>query len=258
MVWDPDQYARFSRERSRPFFDLLARVEQKEVRHAVDLGCGPGELTRVLAERWPGAQVIGIDSSAEMLERSRQHAIPGRLFFQRADIAGWRSEVPLDLIISNAAFQWVPSHETLLPGLIGMLAPGGTIAVQIPNNVHMPYHQAIARVAQGPNWGQLLRGVGSHSGSVKALSWYAEWLRDEGFLVDAWETMYYHLLQGENPALEWMKGTALRPLLARLSREEESEFLREVGAELKALYPPTPKGLFFPFPRIFFVATRPA
>jgi trans-aconitate 2-methyltransferase len=258
MTWDPVQYARFSRDRSRPFFDMLARVEREAVATAADLGCGAGELTRSLAERWPAARVVGVDSSPGMLERARRQAIPGRLRFELADIATWRGDEPLDLVVSNAALQWVPDHEALLPAIAGMLAPGGTLAVQMPSHFDSPAHQGVAAVAARPRWRPTLAGVGLQSGAVKPLGWYVGRLLGLGFAVDAWQTTYLHVLAGDNPVLEWMKGTALRPLLDRLPAEAVEEFLAEVGAELRAAYPPLGEVTVFPFTRIFFVATRPA
>jgi trans-aconitate 2-methyltransferase len=257
MTWDPDQYARFSGERSRPFFDLLAQVRKERVGAAVDLGCGPGELTRALAERWPEAEVLGVDSSPEMLARAEQWSLPGRLGWQRADIGSWRSDRPLDLVFSNAALQWVEGHDALLPALVGMLAPGGVLAVQMPHNLDQPSHRTVAEVARRPRWRDRLEGVGLREGAVKPLAWYAALLRGLGLAVDAWETTYLHILSGEDAVLEWLKGTGLRPALGRLSPEEAAEFLAEVGAGLRAAYPKTGANTFFPFPRLFFVAARP-
>jgi trans-aconitate 2-methyltransferase len=258
MTWDPDQYARFSGERARPFFDLLARVRKERLHAAADLGCGPGELTRALAERWPEAEVVGVDSSPEMLARAEQWSLPGRLSWQRADVRWWRSDRPLDLIISNATLQWVEGHDTLLPALAGMLAPGGVLAVQMPHNLEQPSHRTLAEVAGRPRWREKLEGVGLREGVVRSLPWYGALLRGLGLEVDAWETTYLHILAGEDAVLEWLKGTALRPALGRLSPEEAGDFLAEVGAGLRAAYPKTGAETFFPFPRLFFVATRPA
>jgi trans-aconitate 2-methyltransferase len=257
MTWDPDQYGRFSAERSRPFFDLLGQVRKERVGAAADLGCGPGELTRALAERWPGAEVLGVDSSPEMLARAEKWSLPGRLRWQQADIASWQSDRPLDLILSNAALQWVGGHEELLPALVGMLAPGGALAVQMPHNLAEPSHRTVAEVAGRPRWRARLEGVGLREGAVKPVTWYAALLRGLGLAVDAWETTYLHILSGEDAVLEWLKGTALRPALARLGPEEAGAFLDEVGAGLRAAYPKTGADTFFPFPRLFFVATRP-
>ena len=256
MTWDPAQYSLFANERARPFFDLLARLTWERVQSVADLGCGSGELTTALAERWPGATVIGVDSSPEMLRHAQEAAVPGRVEFVQADIAAWRSPRPLDLIFSNAALQWLPDHERLLADLVGMLAPAGALSVQMPHYFETPAHRVIAEVVARPRWRPRLGGVGLQRGAVQPLAWYVERLLRLGLTVDAWETTYVHVLRGDNPALEWTKGTALRPLLARLEGAERDEFLRDVGTELRAAYPPREGATLFPFPRLFFVATR--
>jgi trans-aconitate 2-methyltransferase len=258
MNWDPSQYGRFATERARPFLDLLAHVPREEVRLVADLGCGPGELTRLLCQRWPQAKVIGVDNSPEMLAQSGQWVVPGRLEFVQADLSHWRSQEPLDLIFSNAAFQWVPNHEGLLAALADMLAPGGVLAVQIPYHFDSPAHRVVEEVTSSPRWSARLSGVGLQRGAVRPFAWYVERLLARGFTVDAWQTTYLHVLQGANPVLEWMKGTALRPLLGALTPTEADEFLQDMGAAFHTAYPKTGQGVtLFQFPRIFFVATRP-
>ncbi len=256
MIWDPAQYSLFANERSRPFFDLLARLTWERVQTIADLGCGSGELTAALAERWPDATVMGVDSSPAMLRRAQESAVPGRVEFVQADIATWRSSRPLDLIFSNAALHWLPDHERLLADLAGMLAPAGALAVQMPHVFESPAHRVIADVVSRPRWQPLLGGAGLQPGAVQPLTWYVQRLLRLGLHVDAWETTYVHVLRGDNPTLEWTKGTALRPLLARLEGADRDEFLRDVGAELRAAYPPREGVTLFPFPRLFFVATR--
>lgn len=257
-MWDPQQYLKFSQERARPFFDLLNQVKRESVRNAADLGCGPGELTHVLAQRWsgPAARFIGVDNSPEMLEKARLLTIAGRLTFELGDITTWKSDVPLDLIVSNAALHWVPDHARLLPALADMLAPGGTIAVQMPSRFQTPAQQAIDETIRRPRWAAL-EGVGLRPDCVKPIAWYVERLQDLDFEVNAWETTYIHVLSGADPVLEWLKGTALRPLLNCLDAEEKDEFLTELGGRLRAAYPSARECTLFPFPRIFFVATRP-
>jgi trans-aconitate 2-methyltransferase len=258
MTWDPTQYLRFQPERSRPFYDLLEHVTWERVNAAADLGCGTGELTRALCERWPDATVIGVDSSPEMLEHARAWAVPGRLEFVQADLATWQSPRLLDLIVSNAVLQWVGNHEQLLPSLCELLAPAGTLAVQIPSHFDTPAHRAVAQVTEEPRWRSRLAGVGLQPGAVRPLAWYVECLLRLGLTVDAWETTYLHILRGANPVLEWMKGTALRPLLARLEGGDREEFLGALGERLRSAYPAKDGVTLFPFPRLFFVATRPA
>jgi trans-aconitate 2-methyltransferase len=256
-MWDANQYLKYARERARPFFDLLAQVRNSDVRTAVDLGCGPGELTCVLSERWPAARVLGIDNSPEMLTKAAAHAIPGRLEFVAADLATWKPAQPCDLLFSNAALQWVSDHEQLFARLVGLLAPGGTLAVQMPYHMATPAQQAIDAAAREGPWQPLLAGVGLQPECVLPLLWYVRLLTGLGLVVDAWETTYLHILTGANPVLEWMKGTALRPLLDRLDTGSQEAFLADVGRRLRAAYPAVKDVTLFPFPRIFVVATRP-
>jgi len=255
-MWDAEQYSKFSRERSRPFDDLMGQVTAEHPESIVDLGCGPGGLTRSLADRWPGARVLGVDNSPDMLEKARPLAIPGRLEFVRADIAHWMADGPIDLLVSNAALHWLGVHEALFTRLVAMLSPAGTLAVQMPDRFQTPSQDAIEAAASDPRWRSLLEGVGLHRESAKSLVWYVRLLRDLGFAVNAWQTTYVHVLSGENPVLDWLKGTALRPLLERLDSSQADDFLSEVGMRLQAAYPPTGSVTFFPMPRLFFVATR--
>jgi trans-aconitate 2-methyltransferase len=254
-MWDAEQYLKYSDERARPFFDLLARVRKDNVRRIADVGCGPGNLTKTLNERWPHAHVVGVDNSAEMLQQAKPVAIPGRLEFVLADAASWSSAQPLDLIVSNAALQWVDAHDLLLQRFCTMLAPGGVLAVQVPYYFEHPAHLAIEETKAQPRWRVVLQGVGLHQKSVLPLTWYVERLHDLGFTVDAWETTYFHVLKGDNPVLEWYKGTALRPLLAQLDAKSQEEFLAELGGQLRAAYPARDGVTLMPFPRLFFVAT---
>jgi trans-aconitate 2-methyltransferase len=254
-MWDAKQYLKYSDERSRPFFDLVSRIPTERVRFVADLGCGPGHLTRTLAERWPSARVVGVDHSTEMLDQARPLAIPGRLEFVLADLGSWLPDKPLDVIVSNAALQWVGNHETLLVRLAKMLSPGGTLAVQVPYHFQHAAHLAIEETKSDPRWRETLQGVGLTQKSVLRLAWYVERLHDLGFNVDAWETTYIHVLQGENPVLEWYKGSALRPLLQRLGPDASEGFLHELGSRLKSAYPSRGGRTLLPFPRLFFVAT---
>jgi trans-aconitate 2-methyltransferase len=256
-MWDPDQYAKFSRERARPFHDLLAQVRLEQVRSAADLGCGPGELTRTLTERWPAASVVGVDNSPEMLARAQTYARPSRLRFVQADLATWQPEGPLDLLVSNAALQWASDHARILASWAAFLAPGGVLAVQIPSRFRSRTQDAIDAAVSDPRWSDRLAGVGLNRDSVKPLTWYVRHLLALGLEVNAWMTTYLHVLPGEDAALEWLKGTALRPLLARLSEEQAEAFQQQLGQRLRAAYPRRHGTTVFPFPRIFFVASRP-
>jgi trans-aconitate 2-methyltransferase len=255
VMWDAGQYLKYAEERSRPFFDLLARVRLEHADLITDLGCGPGNLTRALAEHWPSAHVVGVDNSPEMLGQAKPLSISGRLHFVQADIASWSPDKPVDLIVSNAALQWVSDHEVLLARLAKMLAPDGTLALQMPYHFENPAHLAIEEAKADPRWRAALQGVGLHQKSVMPLVWYVEHLHDLGFLVDAWQTTYIHVLTGENPVLEWFKGTALRPLLNRLEPRAKAEFLHELGNRFQTAYPARKGVTLLPFPRLFVVAT---
>ena len=255
-MWDASQYLKYADERSRPFFDLLARVRIEAPARIADLGCGPGNLTRTLTERWPAAQVIGVDSSAAMLTQAS--AIADRLDFVQADLASWTPDQRIDLLVSNAALQWVDHHETLLARLAGLLVAGiGTLAIQMPYHFESSKaHSIMEETKADPRWSAALKGVGLNQQSVMPLVWYVERLHDLGFVVDAWETTYLHVLTGANPVLEWFKGSALRPLLNALEPQAKTEFLDEVGRRLKAAYPARGSVTLLPFPRLFLVATR--
>jgi trans-aconitate 2-methyltransferase len=259
--WDPQQYVRYADERGRPFHDLLARVApDRPPSSVVDLGCGPGTLTATLAQRWPEATVTGVDSSAEMIEECAAVAGP-RLRFVRADLRSWTPDRPVDVIVSNATLQWVPDHLALLPTLIGALADGGLLALQVPGNFHEPSHTLLRDLRESPRWRDLL---GRHvtpdldrAASVGTPQDYLAALAGAGCRADVWETTYLHLLSGPDPVLEWMRGTGARPTLAALPPDAREEFEREYAGLLRAAYPEHDHGTVLPFRRIFAVARRP-
>ena len=253
-MWDASQYLKFADERARPFFDLMARVQCEQPQFIADLGCGPGHLSRMLVERWPDARVVGVDNSEAMLEQTPQPS--NRLEFVLADLATWAPGSSIDLIVSNAALQWVPNHEALFDHLTGLLSPSGTLAVQIPYHFNNPAHLEIESAKNSSRWRVKLSDVGLTQQSVHPLRWYVERLLELGFTVDAWETTYLHVLTGTNPVLEWFKGSALRPLLDKLDAWERDEFLDDIGARFRAAYPERNGVTLLPFPRLFFVATR--
>lgn len=256
MMWDAGQYEKFRGERTRPFFDLLSRIPDQSYKSIVDLGCGTGDLTAVLADHWPEARVIGVDSSDEMLASAASHADPGRLDFVKGDIAAWRSAQPVDLVVSNAAFHWVPDHDALIGRVAACLAPKGVLAVQVPANFESPSHTLLQQTVADGAWAERLRGKLRHD-IVLPPGRYAERGLALGMVVDAWETVYQHILPGSDAVLEWVKGTALRPVLQALEGTEREEFLAAYTAKLRAAYPETPSGTLFPFKRIFFVARKP-
>jgi len=272
-MWDATLYLRFGGERARPFFDLLARVGAELPGYVVDMGCGPGNLTALLAERWPSAAVCGVDSSPQMIEAARQLAPAGRpaapsapgavatshapgLSFVLDDIRHWEPQSLPDVIISNAVLQWVPDHRELLVRWADRLAGNGWLAVQVPGNFDQPLHAILRELAASARWRPLLRDVELNRQSADPAD-YAGLLASAGCEVDAWETTYVHILAGENPVLEWYKGTGLRPVLAALDADAAAGFLAEYGERLLAAYPPSSFGTMFPFRRVFAVARRP-
>jgi trans-aconitate 2-methyltransferase len=254
-MWDVEQYERFRGERSRPFFDLLNRIPDSTYRAILDLGCGTGELTVALGEHWPEARVTGVDQSDEMLAPAKARQETGRIEFLKGDIAEWRPSKSADLIVSNSAFQWVPDQAALLKHVVSCLAPRGILAVQIPDNFGSPSHTILDDVESAGPWTEKLRSRRRHDG-ILPMARYVELLWAEGMGVDAWVIEYQHALIGEDPVLEWMKGTALRPILAALDEGERLDFLDRYGEKLRAAYPKTPRGTLFPFRRLFFVAIK--
>jgi trans-aconitate 2-methyltransferase len=250
--WDPTQYARYGTERSRPFFELLDQVAATSPSSVVDLGCGSGELTATLAARWPAAQVVGIDSSPEMIERAGEQ--PG-VTFRLGDAAEF-SAVGVDVVISNALLQWVPGHTELLSRWAGELNPDGWLAFQVPDNFAAPSHALMRELAESPEWSAKLAGVLRHADAVRPVRDYLLLFCAAGLRATAWQTNYLHLLPGEDPVLEWLRGTGLRPILAALSAEDAAAFERSYAERLRVAYPRTEYGTVFPFLRTFVVGHK--
>lgn len=262
--WDPAQYLRFSDARTRPALELLARVRLDAPRHVVDLGCGTGHITRLLAARWPAADVDGIDHSPEMLAAAAAEPSPVR--WREADVRDWQPDAPVDVLFSNATLQWLPDHDRLLPRLLGFVAPGGALAVQMPLNWAAPSHRLMREtLADGGPGGRPL-GPPELRASLAA-PWVAEpaayvdrlsaAARDLGrdIDLDVWETTYLHLLDGDDPVVEWVKGTGLRPILNALDDAARATFLHAYTRRLRDAYPPRGDGrTVFPFRRLFIVA----
>lgn len=258
MKWDPSRYVQFGDYRNRPFFDLVGRIRAGKPRVVVDLGCGPGNLTATLAERWPKADVIGLDSSEEMLLHAAADAALPNLTFNLGEIPEWVPPAGTDVVVSNAALQWVPGHMDLLKKWLDALEPGAWVALQVPGNFNAPSHALMRELADSASWADRLSGVLRHSDAVGEPDEYLEVMLDAGYEADAWETTYYQVLQGENAVLEWVRGTGLRPVLAALPPEEAVSFEAEYSALLDKAYPATGHGTVFPFRRIFAVAHKPA
>lgn len=257
MTWSAAQYSKFEDERNRPIHDLLARLPAAEVRRAIDLGCGPGNSTDFLRQRFPDAVVGGLDSSADMLTAARKR-LPG-VTFELGDIATWRAAAPVDVIFANAALQWVPDHEGLLPNLLSSLAPGGSLAVQVPDNLDEPAHRLMREVAVAGPWAEALKNAAKARSSRHTPDWYYRVLRAQGTVVDVWRTTYHHPLAGVAAVVEWFKGTGLRPFLDPLDETTRAAYLARFTDALAEAYPAHPDGtVLLPFPRLFFVASKPA
>jgi trans-aconitate 2-methyltransferase len=252
--WDPSQYRRFANERDRAFLDLTSRIGADAPRHVVDVGCGPGNLTGLLASRWPRAVIEGIDSSPEMIAAAAD--VP-RVSFAVGDAADWQPAGDVDVVVSNAALQWIPRHQELMAKWASALPSGGWLAVQVPGNFDSPSHALMRSLADSARWSLALHTVVPHTDAVGAPESYAALLLDAGLVADVWEATYLHLLQGADPVLEWLRGAGLRPLLAALSPHDAQEFSAELAAELRHAYPPGPHGTVFPVPRVFAVGHKP-
>ncbi|MFD8965250.1 trans-aconitate 2-methyltransferase [Streptomyces sp. NPDC059568] len=271
-TWDPAQYLRHAGHRSRPFLDLLARVPELPIAESAgsagplriaDLGCGPGNVTALIAHRWPAARITGFDNSPEMLDRARNEyagATPGggAMDFRTADLAHWTPAEPYGLIVSNAALQWVPGHADSFARWLDGLAPGGIFAFQVPGNFSSPSHALLAELCESPRWRDRLARPDRRVNAVLEPADYLARLTDLGCTADVWETTYVQQLTGEDPVLDWVKGTALRPVLTALDGDARAttEFTAQYRALLREAYPPGPHGTVFPFRRIFAVAHK--
>jgi len=254
VSWDPVQYLKFSQPRLRPALELLARVPLEAPRVVYDLGCGTGSMTGIMAERWPQAQITGIDDSPDMLQRAGQAA--GNLHWLRQDIAAWQPTAAADLIYSNAALHWLPDHERLLHRLIGHMAPGGVLAVQMPRNFSAPSHRAVGETVRAGPWRAQLEPLLRET-PVAEPPWYLNLLSAVCSEVDLWETQYFQVLRGEHPVLEWIKGTWLQPLLMALPGGQRGAFEQDYARRVASAYPRRADGTtVLPFLRLFFVARR--
>ncbi len=257
--WDPTQYQKFSDHRLRPALELLGRIPLDASGLIYDLGCGTGEVTRIIAERWGAAKVVGLDSSDEMLKKAKVGG--GRIEWMKAEVSEWKPEAPPDLIFSNATLHWVRDHRFLFPKLLGFLPPGGCLAVQMPLSFNAPSHRLMREtLADGGEGGRPigtpeLRKTVSRRW-VEDAEVYYELLAGRVGHLDIWETEYLQVLEGEDPVLEWVKATGLRPVLNGLEGAERERFLQIYRQRLRQAYPQQADGkTLYPFPRLFIVAT---
>jgi len=258
-TWDPDRYLTYADERGRPFVELLARVGAEDPATVVDLGCGPGTLTRLLGRRWPGARVSGVDSSPEMVASARRDQPD--LAFELADLRDWvaaRSapgQDGVDVLVSNATLQWLPDHLDLLPALVRAVRPGGWLAFQVPGNFAEPSHTIRRDLAERPPYAAHLTGVAVPDSHPPAV--YLEALAGLGCEVDVWETTYLHVLTGPDPVFAWVTGTGARPTLQALPDDLRERFAEEFRARLRQAYPERDGRVVLPFRRVFAVAQVP-
>jgi len=249
--WDPGQYLRFSGERLRPVIDLIGRIDHAGARQVVDLGCGAGNALPLLAARFPGADVRGVDDSAEMLRKAAESGFST----EQADIARWMAREAVDVIFSNAALHWLPDHQALFPRLLKALAPGGTLAVQMPSMHAAPLRARQDEIARTGPWASRLAGISS-APPIMAAGEYYDLLRPRTETLDLWFTEYVHVLSGPDPAVQWAMGTSLRPYLQALDEPERDAFLDEYRAAMREAYPPRADGsVLLPFRRLFLVAS---
>jgi trans-aconitate 2-methyltransferase len=254
-TWNPSQYLKFDDERTRPCRDLVARIQLKNPRRIIDLGCGPGNSTQVLAERWPDAQITGLDSSEQMI-RNATEKYPHQNW-ALGDIPQWSAREPFDLVFSNAAYNWVPDHARVMPHLLQQVAPGGVFAFQVPANINAPAHELMRSTASSDKWRshfpEKIREWYAHD-----LAFYYETLVDDSSHLDLWTTEYQHILNGPEAIVEWYKGTGLRPFLDHLADENaRRSFLADYLKEIEKAFPRRKDGrVLFPFQRLFVIATR--
>lgn len=249
-TWNADQYLRFADERRRPCRDLVNSISIRNAAQIMDLGCGPGNSTSVLADRWPDANLAGLDNSQSMIDTARQSRPDGQWIVR--DISEWanNNESQFDLVFSNAALQWVPDHESLFPGLMKRVSPGGALAVQVPANMEALPHRLMRELAPA--------GISPRVWHVHEASFYYDVLTTEAARVDIWKTEYQHILPNAEAVVEWYKGSGLRPFLEAIHSESaRTRFLEEYTSRIREAYRPRPDGaVLFPFLRLFIVAYR--
>lgn len=251
-----DAAARLADQHARAFVDLTVHIDAMSPRSVVDVGCGRGDLTGLLARRWPQAAVEGIDSSAELVATARATGLSG-VSFTAADLTRWQPARDVDVIVSSDVLQTIPLHlETLAMWAAG-LPPGGWLAVQIPDVHDSPDHVLMRRLADSPRWEAALRDVDYHANHVADATSYAQVLLDAGLLADVWTTIYLVLLHGDDPVLDWLQGGDLSPILAKLSPDEAEQFSAQLAAELQAAYPPGEHGTVMAVRRVFAVGLKP-
>lgn len=253
--WNPTLYRQFEAERTRPARELLDRIPLPHALRVTDLGCGPGNSTELLTEKWPAAHVIGIDSSANMLAQARAR-LPD-CTFQLADIREWQAQQPQQVIYANASLQWIPDHETLLPHLVEQLDRDGVLAVQMPDNLQEASHRLMREVAASERWRDRIAPQSAERKHLLTAEQYVDLLSQAGCDVDIWRTTYYHPMADAQAIITWLKATGLRPYLAALNNTEQTAFLHDYHQALLPAYPPRANGqALLAFPRLFMIAVK--
>jgi trans-aconitate 2-methyltransferase len=261
MSWNPEQYLKYSNERLRPALDLLARVDMRAPGIVLDLGCGAGNVTGFLARRWPEARIVGVDNSRQMLAKARASTVgnPRREWID-ADIATYAPDAHIDVVYSNAALHWQADHPRLFPRIFDWIAPGGVLAVQMPDQLSAPSHVAIADVVGTAKWRDRLAAASRQTPVLRTADYFRLLAANAG-AVDAWTTEYLHVLppsrDGVHPVVAWILGTTLTPYLAVLPEDLHRAFIDDVSQRVAGAYPALPDGrVLFPFRRVFIVASR--
>lgn len=254
-AWDVNLYLQFGNERAQPSIDLVSRVMIADPKRIIDLGCGPGNSTSILRRRWPNARVAGLDSSPEMIAAARQNQLDQEWIL--ADATAWQAASPFDIVFSNAALQWMPDHERLLPRLLANVAPGGALAFQIPSRLYSPSHQFILQIAEDPEWAHRMSAPKS-TFHMEHPPFYYDVLAPHAARLDIWETEYYHVMENHQGIMDWINGAALRPFLDALETNPQRErFVRMLRDHIVQVYPPRANGkVLFPFRRLFVIAYR--
>lgn len=253
MAWSASQYVKFEDERTRPPRDLLAQVPLDRVSRGIDLGCGPGNSTELLVERFGAASIAGLDSDEDMLAAARKRLPYTR--FTQADLATWAPDAPHDLFFANAVFQWLPEHMAIFEGLMGHLRPGGVLAVQMPDNLDEPSHRAMVETAADGPWAERFVQPATRRGPLPAPSAYYDRLRPHASRIDIWHSIYNHPMADHQAVVEWFEGSGLRPYLDRAGPEHRDGFLAAYRQRIEAAYPGLATGgVLLRFPRLFIVA----
>jgi len=255
MTWNPALYRRFEDERTRPARELLARVPLTQATRVIDLGCGPGNSTELLVERFPDARVTGTDTSKAMLDSARER-LP-QCEFEEADVRTWQARESPGLIFANAVLQWVPEHEQLFPRLFRALSPGGVLAVQMPDNLNEPTHRAMRELASSGPWANALVDAAQVRSPIPPAETYYDLLAAEASAIDIWRTTYHHPMSSASEIVDWVRATGLRPFLEPLSETQLESFLSEYQQRIAEAYPARADGKrLLAFPRLFIVASR--